>query len=422
MSYTSGTTGDSKGVKFTHKMLMSVFMSDNNLGMETGDRIISYLPMPHSYEQLMLAIALVLRYKIGYYSGDVLKIVEDCQKLQPSFFPSVPRFYNKIYAAIKAKFDAQTGEAAAGIQFALKTKIDEMHKTGKVTHEVFDEKIFKQAAAIMGGKLKGMATGGAPIEQHVRDFLSVVFSCPFFEGYAMTETGAQLTGTAREDFSMGNCGGPKRQIVIRLKDLPEMNYRITDQPYPRGEICVRGPSIFPGYFKRPDLTEAAFDEEGWFMTGDVAEVHPNGAIKVIDRSKNIFKTSQGEYIAPEKVEGIMTLSSYVAMSFVFGYPTEDCIVAVVVVNEDTARAWAAKNEITAEPLSSLATNETFAQTVLDDMRRVAGEKKLSSLETPRAIHLTFEPFTIESGILTPTMKLKRPIAKEHFKTEIDKMY
>lgn len=115
-----------------------------------------------------------------------------------------------------------------------------------------------------------------------------------------------------EDTVTGHVGGPIESVKFRLKDLPEMNYTSSDKPYPRGEICMYGPSIFKGYYKRQDKTDEAFDEEGWFLTGDVGMVYPNGSIKIIDRSKNIFKLSQGEYIAPEKIEQIMGLSQWIA--------------------------------------------------------------------------------------------------------------
>ena len=175
-----------------------------------------------------------------------------------------------------------------------------------------------------------MVTGSAPIDKAVLDFLKVAFCCPILEGYGLTESAAGSCITDPSDPHSGHVGGPTEYVKFRLKDLPEMDYRITDQPYPRGEVCMKGPSMFSGYFKRPDKTAECHDEEGWFHTGDVALVYPNGSIRIIDRSKNIFKLSQGEYIAPEKIENIFVLSHFVGQSFVYGDSLKNNVVAVVV--------------------------------------------------------------------------------------------
>jgi len=149
-----------------------------------------------------------------------------------------------------------------------------------------------------------MVTGSAPIAADVLNALKVIFSAPIREGYGQTETSAPATLTHPFDPTSGHVGGPISSVKIRLRDIPEMEYLSTDKPYPRGEICFKGPSIFKGYFKAEDKTKEAFDEEGWLRSGDVGLVYPNGAVKIIDRAKNIFKLAQGEYIAPEKLENV----------------------------------------------------------------------------------------------------------------------
>jgi len=188
-----------------------------------------------------------------------------------------------------------------------------------------------------------MVTGSAPIDKAVIDFLKICFSCPIIEGYGLTESAAGTCIMDVEDSVTGHVGGPIESVKFRLKDLPEMNYTSSDKPYPRGEICMYGPSIFKGYYKRQDKTDEAFDAEGWFLTGDVGMVFPNGSIKIIDRSKNIFKLSQGEYIAPEKIEGIMGLSQWIAQVFLYGDSFQNACVAVVVPEEEEVRKWATAN-------------------------------------------------------------------------------
>ena len=242
---------------------------------------------------------------------------------------------------IKGRIDKAPGCEGWLARHGLAVKLDTVDKTGWMFHACYDALVFKKIAAILGGKVRCMVTGGAPMEKNVINFIKVVFSTPVVEGYGLTETVAGTSSTDIYDPVPGHVGGPKYAVKIRLKDLPEMQYLSTDTPYPRGEICITGPTVFNGYYKRPEKTAEAFDEEGWFLTGDVGMVYPNGSIKIIDRSKNIFKTSQGEYIAPEKIEGLMTLNKFVAMSFVYGNSYKDCIVAVFVLDEDALKTWAA---------------------------------------------------------------------------------
>jgi len=145
-------------------------------------------------------------------------------------------------------------------------------------------------------------TASAPIDPNVLDLIKVCFCCPVYEIYGLTEVSGGITNTQIDDPVINHVGGPFNTVKFRLCDLPEMAYLSTDKPYPRGELCVKGPQVFSGYYKRPDKTAESFDKEGWFKTGDVAMVYPNGSVRIIDRSKNIFKLSQGEYIAPEKIE------------------------------------------------------------------------------------------------------------------------
>lgn len=163
-----------------------------------------------------------------------------------------------------------------------------------------------------------MVTASAPLAAEVMEFIKVCFGCPVLEAYGLSESSGAVTVTDPTDPINGTVGGPLKHCAIRLKDLPEMDYSSADKPYPRGEVCVRSPCITKGYFMRPDKTAEAIDDQGFLHTGDVGVVLPNGAIRIIDRSKNIFKLSQGEYIAPEKVENIFIQSGFIAQCFVHG--------------------------------------------------------------------------------------------------------
>ena len=197
-----------------------------------------------------------------------------------------------------------------------------------------------------------------------------------------------------------------------------MDYRITDTPHPRGEICVRSPCVTSGYFMRPDKTAEAIDAEGYLHTGDVAVVYPNGTIKILDRSKNIFKLSQGEYVAPEKVENIFIQSNYIAQCLVYGDSLKNCCVAVVVPEMPKLEEWASANGKTVQNV--LAEQDAdFKALLMQEIDDLGRQRKLNSLEKPKEIFVASEPFSVENDIITPTFKLKRNIGAKVYKAQID---
>eukprot|EP00435_Cladocopium_sp_Y103_P055686 s860_g18.t1 len=226
---------------------------------------------------------------------------------------------------------------------------------GKNTHPVWDRLVFSKIAEKVGlDKVRVMITGSAPIADHVLDFLRIVFACPVFEGYGLSETTGAGTVTADGDLAPGTVGAVLSCNELRLKDVPDMGYLRTDQVHKagereipchgRGEICFKGTNVFKGYYKMPDKTAEAIDEDGWFHSGDIGMWLPDGRLKIIDRKKNIFKLAQGEYVAPEKIEGLNVQSHFVAQSFVYGDSLKTQLVAIVVPDADTAASWAKQRE------------------------------------------------------------------------------
>ena len=183
--------------------------------------------------------------------------------------------------------------------------------------------------AAIGGRVRVMVSGSAPLSAKTINFLKICFCCPLQEGYGLTETLA-VTAMDATDHRAGLVGGLSPAVEMKLVDVPDMKYLSSDKPYPRGEICFRGNSIFKGYFRQPDKTKEVLDENGWFHTGDIGEIHEGGTLKIIDRKKNIFKLSQGEYIAPEKLEQAYLKSKYIGQIFIHGEPTQNFIVAFIV--------------------------------------------------------------------------------------------
>jgi long-chain acyl-CoA synthetase len=412
-SYTSGTTGDPKGVKLTQKMLLMAAtavmlrMRRNNLGLTEADRYISYLPLAHSFEQALFAMSTIFGIQCGFFGGDVLKLTkEDIPVLKPTFFPSVPRLYNRIYGVIQDKLKEATGFKGWLVGNAIATKTAALNTTGAVTHGCYDSIVFNKMKAIMGGQVRIMLTGSAPISKEVLDFLKICFCCPILEGYGMTETSAGSCITIPGDPKSGHVGGPVCNVKIRLRDIPEMNYLSTNNP-PKGEICFWGPSIMKGYFKNEEKTAEALPDGEWLRSGDVGVVHPNGSIQIVDRAKNIFKLSQGEYIAPEKLENVYVQSEFILQAWIHGDSLHDFICLFAVLDPVKLEAWCKDHN---KEKNAALRDDALIAMINKDLMRLAGENKLNSLEKPKQYTLLVDPFTIENDLLTPTMKLKRNVA------------
>ena len=185
---------------------------------------------------------------------------------------------------------------------------------------------------MLGGRVRLMISRSAPISSDVIDFLKICFSAYICEGYGMTETSAGSCITYPDDPETGIVGGPLQNVKLRLRDIPEMGYLSTNDP-PKGEVCFWGPSIMKGYFRNPEKTKEAFHND-WLLSGDVGMIKPNGALKIIDRAKNIFKLSQGEYIAPEKLENVYIQSEWAAMVWMYGDSLRDFVIGFIVVDPE----------------------------------------------------------------------------------------
>ena len=422
--YTSGTTGDPKGAVLTYANVVA-----NSAALRLAvpqvckdDVHISYLPLPHMFERTIQVLIYSVGASIGFYGGEVLELFGDIELLRPTIFVSVPRLFNRLYdkinAAIQEGGPIKTflfNRAFAAKQAAL--------KDGHLTHALWDRLVFNKIKAKLGGRVHLMITGSAPISGSVLDFLRVCFSCQVLEGYGQTEASAAVTVTAMQTFSSGHVGAPVPSCEVKLVDVPEMNYTSQDTPCPRGEVCVRGPSVFSGYFKLPEQTAEALDADGWLHSGDIGMWTEEGFLKIIDRKKNIFKLAQGEYVAPEKIENVYQRSPFVLQSFVHGDSLQPSLVGIVVPDPDVLQAWAKTNlpEL-ANDLRALCAHEKTINAVHEDMVAHGKDAKLRAFEQVRRIHLAAEPFSVEQGILTPTFKLKRPQARALFAQVINDMY
>jgi len=229
----------------------------------------------------------------------------------------------------------------------------------------------------------------------------------------LTETAAGGTIADIDDPKQGQVGPPIPCCEIKLVDVPDMGYLATDE-LPRGEVCIRGPTIFQGYYKADDQTKECMDADGFFHTGDVGRINEDGTLSIIDRKKNIFKLAQGEYVAAEYLEGIFQKNKYVLQIFVYGDSTQTCLVGVVVPDPETLIPWAKENGLSTD-LKELCANEKVQKMLLTDVTQTGKEAKLLGFEMVRAICLEPDAFSMENDLLTPTFKLKRPQLKDKYK-------
>ena len=432
LSYTSGTTGKPKGAMISHKNAIATLTNEGNtFRSDTVNEkfvMLCYLPLAHVMERFMVYKVAWLNGMIGVYSGDILKIREDCAILKPNGFVSVPRFYNKIHDAIKGQFSKVQGFKKTLINWGIKTKLANLERDGTVTHWLFDALIFNQIKNVLGGNVKKMAVGSAPISQDILKFQKICFSASIVEGYGQTEALGFQFGIEFDDTkTCGYVGGVFDHLEFKLIDVPEMNYFATNKtedgrPNPQGEILVRGSSVIVGYYKNKAQFEQAVDKDGWLHSGDIGEIGFDRNLRIIDRAKNIFKLSQGEYIAPDRLGEIYKSASSIAEIFVTGNSLKSTIVAMIYPDESGLRELAKKNGVNEDAdFETLCKTDKIKALIIAELKQVAITNELKGFENIKGVYLIPKDFGVH-GLLTEAMKVKRIQAQEYFKTHIDELY
>ncbi|XP_010214494.1 PREDICTED: long-chain-fatty-acid--CoA ligase 1, partial [Tinamus guttatus] len=419
--FTSGTTGNPKGAMITHQNIVSntsafVKATESAFLLNPSDTHYSFLPLAHMFERLVECVVLCHGARIGFFQGDIRLLMDDLKTLQPTVFPVVPRLLNRMFDRIFGQ--ANTSLKRWMLDFASKRKEAEL-RSGIIRNNSFwDKLIFRKIQASLGGKVRLMVTGAAPVSASVLTFLRTALGCQFYEGYGQTECTAGCSLSLPGDWTAGHVGAPMPCNKVKLVDVEEMNYLAAKG---EGEVCVKGPNVFSGYLKDPEKTAEALDKDGWLHTGDIGKWLPNGTLKIIDRKKHIFKLAQGEYIAPEKIENVYLRSEPLAQVFVHGESLQAFLIAVVVPDPETLSNWAKKRGFEGS-YEELCRNKDLKNLILEDMVRIGKEFGLKSFEQVKDIALHPEMFSIENGLLTPTLKAKRPELRKYFKSQIDELY
>ena len=427
--YTSGTTGIPKGALITHANIIAAIVDSN---VKCTDRHLSYLPLPHIFERKVQARTLNAGASIGFYRGDPSMLIQDIVACRPTLFAAVPRVLNKIYDKVLAGVKKSSNGKQLLFEAALRAKTEGL-KRGLLKHEFYDDLVFNHLKERLGMDcIRFMSCGSAPLGLNVMLFFRCLLGVPVVEGYGQTEGSAAATVSDPSDIAtFGHVGGPVPCVEILLADIPEMEYLSTDTNHRgkpcegRGEIWVRGPSVFKGYYKDEEKTKETLNGSGWLRSGDVGLWNLDGTLQIIDRKKNIFKLAQGEYVAAEKIENVMTESLFIGQCFVYGDSLQSALVAIVVPDEDVAKKWASDS---GDALGSgldfkaLCQNQSLRAAIMNDMKRLAKSKGLHGFETPKSIYLEAKQFSAENGLTTPTFKLKRQQLRDHYEKEIDDMY
>lgn len=300
--YTSGTTGNPKGALITHTNVMSHVAGMEPFGFQPtpADRHLSYLPLPHIFERVVQASMLLHGSSIAFYQGDTTKLLEDIQACRPTILPVAPRVLNKIHDKIMVGMNAAGGLKKKLFYAALKAKAEGL-KHGQLKHGLYDALIFNKIKKALGMDcIRFMVSGSAPLSANVMVFFRAMLGICVQEGYGQTEGTASATLSHLDDISSaGHVGGPVGSAEIKLIDVSEMGYLSKDTSHRgkpcrgRGEILVRGPIVFKGYYKDEEKTKETVDEDGWLHSGDIGLWTLEGALQIIDRKKNIFKLAQG---------------------------------------------------------------------------------------------------------------------------------
>jgi len=413
INYTSGTTGNPKGVVLSHANAHAATCSELVIfGNGPQDVQCSFLPLAHIYQRVGEHGMFAAGGSIGYFHGNIAELMDDVKAVRPTIFSGVPRLYNRFGAKIKESTIEQAGAKGALSRYIVGKKLaaikDKENPSNK--HALYDRIWAKKVQKALGfDRCRIMTSGSAPIDPTLHQFLRIIFANSFIQGYGLTETYAMGLAQLDGDLSLGNCGIVIPSSEICLLDVPDMEYLTTDKPHPRGELLIRGRNVFKEYYKNEEETKKAIDSDGWFHTGDIASVDELGRFKIIDRRKNVLKLAQGEYVSPERIENVYLANcNWMTTAYVHGDSHQSSLVSIFGVAPDSFPAFASKvlgDHIAPTDkvkLQQALGSKKVEQAVLKELDRIGRKSKFNSYEKVKAVRLFIDPFTIENNLLTPT--------------------
>ncbi|XP_051530631.1 long-chain-fatty-acid--CoA ligase 4-like isoform X1 [Myxocyprinus asiaticus] len=432
--YTSGSTGRPKGVKMQHSNLIAGMAGQCQRipGLGSQDTFIAYLPLAHVLELTAEISCVSYGCRVGYSSPLTLtdqsnKIKSggkgDCSVLKPTLIAAVPEIMDRICKDVHGKLREMSVVQRTLFKMGYNYKLQQVLRGAD--SPVCNMLLFKHVSALLGGCVRRMLCGGAPLSASTQRFINVCF-CPVTVGYGLTETCGAGTISDSSDYSTGRVGAPLICSEIKLRDWPEGGYTSQDKPHPRGEILIGGPNVAMGYYGSEEKGENEnfwVDEAGqhWFCTGDVGEVHPDGCLQIVDRKKDLVKLQAGEYVSLGKVEAAMKNSPLIDNICVYASSDQNYLISFVVPNQKQLTELAKKNGIEGE-WEELCNHAMMEEEVLKVIKEIAVTSKLERFEVPQKIGLCSEAWTPETGLVTDAFKLKRKELKQHFIKDIERLY
>jgi long-chain acyl-CoA synthetase len=430
--YTSGSTGTPKGVILAHENLITTSTSIMFLEDFRQDIYIAYLPLAHVLELLSECTMMMFGVPVGYSSPntmtDVSTMVQkgykgDASVLEPTMMCVVPLILERIYKNVLDKVNAKGKNFQKVFDFCYRYKLYWYH--AQIPTPIIDRLIFNKIKALLGGKMRFVITGSAPLSPQTHEFLRVCLGVTLVQGYTMTETTCTGTCMDPEDNSIGRVGPPMAGVEVKLVNWEEGNYRVTDRPNPRGEICIGGAAVAKGYFKNDEKTKESFYEEGgkrWFKSGDIGEFDKKGSLRIIDRKKDLVKLQAGEYVSLGKVESQLKTHPLVENICVYADSFQFNTVAIMVPIQNALMKLAKELGKSGLDYESLCNDNDVKQAVLNALALYGKNRNLEKFEMPTRLTLSPEIWTPESGLVTAAFKLKRKCIQALFQPSIDRMY
>ncbi len=409
--YTSGTTGNPKGVMLSHQNLISNFEScKNNFPIDETCRSLSFLPLNHVYERMVLYLYMRLGVSI-YYAQNMATIAEDLRDIQPHIFTTVPRLLEKVYDKIVAKGYEQSGTKRRVFLWALNLglQFDPNKKFGwwyNFQLKWARKLVFSKWKEALGGNIRMICSGAAALQPRLaRVFWAA--EIPVSEGYGMTET-SPVIATNRImplDLRIGTVGPIIDGTTVKIAE--------------DGEILVKGPNVMLGYYNKPELTKEVIDHDGWLHTGDIGKFEEGKYLKITDRKKEIFKTSGGKYVAPQVIENKMKESLYIEFIMVVG-ESQKFPAALIIPEFVAIRDWCKSQGIQYTSDAEMVRNQQVLKLIFGEIALF--NKEFAPYEQIKKFTLLPTPWTVEGGEITPTLKPKRKVINAKYKEVIERMY
>jgi long-chain acyl-CoA synthetase len=410
--YTSGTTGPPKGCIITHGNYRAMLdMVNQTSVIEPEDLSYLYLPLAHSFALLIQLGSFDLGATLAYWERDPLKIVPNLGELKPTYFPSVPRIFEKIYTAATSGMEKEGGLKKAVFDWAIKvgTKMREAERSGRKPgfllsrqYAIADKQVLSKIRNLFGGRLRLAVSGAAPINPEILRFFEAA-GVLVLEGWGMTETSTAATISTPDDFKIGTIGKP----------FPGCEVRIAED----GEILVKGPNVFQGYHKNEEATRETI-VDGWLHTGDIGEIDGDGFIKITGRKKDIIITAGGKNITPANLEAEIKQHPLVSQCVVVG-DRRPYLVALVTLDPEEAAAYAKEQDLQQSP-EQLAANPDVIASIMAHVEKI--NQNFARVEQVKKIAILPQDLSQESGELTPTLKVKRAVVTAKHEDEIEKLY